>query len=255
MRIFVVFLAVFFVVLFCYLQFKYSNPYKLIMVFGKKGSGKTTYLVKVARRYLKRKKLVYSNVRLKDVVYVDPLVDDLSSLPDGSVILLDEVGMIWDNRNFKSFRTSDRDYFKMQRHHRHVVYLFSQTFDVDVKIRVLTDQMYLVKSCTNFLSSVRRISRTLDIVEATADSESRIVDNLHFVPLISFIWGGKPLTFTFIPKYAKYFDSFSSDVSGSQRKDREEPRRLIGFRAAVFAVRNSISACRRRLISVLKRHS
>ena len=27
---------------------KYLNPYKLIFVFGKKGSGKTTYLTKIA---------------------------------------------------------------------------------------------------------------------------------------------------------------------------------------------------------------
>ena len=28
---------------------KYLNPYKLYLVFGKKGSGKSTYLVKLAR--------------------------------------------------------------------------------------------------------------------------------------------------------------------------------------------------------------
>lgn len=30
---------------------KYLNPYRLYLVFGKKGSGKSTYLVKVAKRY------------------------------------------------------------------------------------------------------------------------------------------------------------------------------------------------------------
>ena len=43
---------------------KYLNPYKLYLVFGKKGSGKSTYLVKLAKQYLKRKKHwnIYTNM-------------------------------------------------------------------------------------------------------------------------------------------------------------------------------------------------
>ena len=44
---------------------KYLNPYKLFLVFGKKGSGKSTYLIKLASKYLKRKWLVYTNPWLK----------------------------------------------------------------------------------------------------------------------------------------------------------------------------------------------
>ena len=33
---------------------KWMNPYKLYLVFGKKGSGKSTYLVKLACKYLKK---------------------------------------------------------------------------------------------------------------------------------------------------------------------------------------------------------
>lgn len=47
--------------------------------------------------------------------------------------------MIWDNRGFKNFPTEVRDYFKLQRHYKHVVILASQTFDVDKKIRDLAD--------------------------------------------------------------------------------------------------------------------
>lgn len=41
--------------LFLKLTDKYVNPYKLIMIFGKKGSGKTTTLTKIALKELKKK--------------------------------------------------------------------------------------------------------------------------------------------------------------------------------------------------------
>lgn len=37
-----------------YHMIKYRNPYKLYMVFGKKGSGKTTMMTKTALKYLKK---------------------------------------------------------------------------------------------------------------------------------------------------------------------------------------------------------
>ena len=45
-----------------YLFKKYKNPYKLIMVFGKKGSGKTTFLTKTAYYYIRKGRPVYSTV-------------------------------------------------------------------------------------------------------------------------------------------------------------------------------------------------
>ncbi len=115
--------------------------------------------------------------------------------------------MIWDNRNFKSFRPEVRDYFKYQRHERHTVYLFSQTFDVDVKLRNLTDCMYLCTCHMGWLSVARRINRNIVVVQAQGDSESRIADNLEFAPLWTILFGGKPLIFTFIPRRASMFDS------------------------------------------------
>ena len=50
MNIFITICIVFFLLLIpcVYLAYKYRNPYKLIMVFGKKGAGKTTFLTKLA---------------------------------------------------------------------------------------------------------------------------------------------------------------------------------------------------------------
>lgn len=208
-------ISVWFFLLFILLVFilftrKYSNPYKLIMVFGKKGSGKSTLIAKLAKKYVKRGKLVYSNIDLKipgirvfNVNLVGRFV-----FPPESVVFIDEVGMIWDNRDYKSFRNDVRDYFKLQRHYRNKVYLFSQTFDVDVKLRNLTDYMFMVKNYGNVFSVAHRISRKLVVVEPTGESEGRIADGYELQPLIWQILGMRIAYFTYVPRWTKYFDSF-----------------------------------------------
>lgn len=189
---------------------KYRNPYKLIMVFGKKGSGKTTFLSKTAYQYIRKGRPVYSTVYVPGTNLFDVQKVGLMSFPPESVIFIDEVGMIWDNRNFKAFRTDVRDYFKLQRHYHHTVYLFSQTFDVDIKLRNLTDAMYLVTCKMGFLSIARRIKRDIVLVQPTGESESRIADSLEFEPVILSLFGAKTIQFTYIPRWVKLFDSFEA---------------------------------------------
>lgn len=192
------------------LFFKYRNPYKLIMVFGKKGSGKTTFLAKTAYRYIKKGYPVYSTVYVPGAHLFDVNEIGRMSFPPKSVIFIDEVGMIWDNRNFKNFRTDVRDYFKLQRHYNHTVYLFSQTFDIDVKLRNLTDAMYLVRCYMGWFSVARKIRRDIVLVEPQGDSEARIADSLEFEPIWLSLFGAKTVQFTYIPRWTKLFNSFEA---------------------------------------------
>lgn len=177
------------------------------MVFGKKGSGKTTFLAKTAYRYLKKGWRVYSTEKVPGVIQFDVNEVGYVTFPEKSVLLIDEVGMIWDNRNFKNFKEEVRDYFKFQRHERHVVYLFSQTFDVDLKLRNLTDGMYLCVCKFGWLSIARKIKRSIVLVQPHGDSESRIADNLEFEPIIWSLFGAKTCIFTYIPHWIHLFDS------------------------------------------------
>lgn len=206
---YVVFFIVFMAVLipFVYLSYRYRNPYKLIMVFGKKGSGKTTFLAKTAYQYLKKGRPVYSTEKVPGVIQFDVDKIGFMTFPENAVILIDEVGMIWDNRNFKTFKPEVRDYFKYQRHERHTVYLFSQTFDVDIKLRNLTDCMYLCTCKFGWLSIARKIKRSIVLVQPMGDSESRIADNLEFEPILWSLFGAKTCVFTFIPRWVSLFDS------------------------------------------------
>lgn len=203
---FLVFLVCFtlFIVLFLFLTRKYRNPYKLIMVFGKKGSGKSTYLVKQAIYYLKKGWIVYSNMPEMNIPGVRLInVDDIGDfVPEyHSVLLIDEVGMIWDSRDFKKFKPSVRDFFKLQRHYHVKCFLASQTYDVDKKLRDLTDQMILFINVFSVFSLGRPIQKKISLTEATAEGESRIVENLKFLP----IWNWKVI---YIPKFSKWYNSF-----------------------------------------------
>ena len=182
---------------------EYVNPFKLFMIFGKKGSGKSTYLVKLAYKYLKRGWHVYTNIAdmaLPGIRIIDPqLLGDFVPVAN-SLLLIDEAGTLYDNRNFKTFKESTRDFYKYQRHYKCIVYLASQDFDVDKKLRVLTDGLYLQVNWLRVFTVGKRIVRTVTLVDATAEADGRIADSLKFAPF----WNW---SYTFIPKYAKFFDS------------------------------------------------
>lgn len=182
---------------------KYLNPYKLYLVFGKKGSGKSTYLVKLARKHLKKGWIVYTNmeelfmpgVRHFEIKHLGDFVPEAHSL-----LILDEVGMIWDNRDYKTFKPQVRDFFKLQRHYHVKVYMASQTFDVDKKLRDLCDGMYLHSNFVRVFTLGKRITRRVVITESTSEAESRISEDLKICPFWE--W-----TLTYIPRWAKFFDS------------------------------------------------
>lgn len=218
-------------VFFCaFMARKYRNPYKLILVFGKKGSGKTTLLVKKALQYMRRGKVVYSTVYIPGAHLFDVQQIGSYTFPPESVVFVDEVGMIWDNRNFKAFRPEVRDWFKLQRHYHVTVWLFSQAADIDIKLRMLMDEMYLCTCHMNFLSVARKIRRSITIVHPSGDAEARIADDIDFVPVWYSIFGAKSAIFTYIPNWTRYFDSFDAPELPLVESDLQDvPDRLSGF--------------------------
>lgn len=199
----VLFFLFLFLFVLSYLNRKYSNPYKLIFLFGKKGAGKSCYMVKLMLRYLKKGWHIYtdmSDINIPDVRIISS--SDLANFrpEEHSVIFLDEVGISMDNRNFKSFPPGLRDFFKYIRKMECIVYMNSQAFDVDKKVRDTTDSMGLLVCLFGFLSLYRPISRVVTLVDATSQGESRIADNLRFRSVFS--W-----RITYMPRYFKYFNS------------------------------------------------
>lgn len=188
------------------LRRKYGNPYTLCFIFGKKGAGKSCLMIREMKKHLKRGWSVYTDMedcRLEGVRIIDG--DDLKTfVPDNnSFLCLDEVGIRFDNRQFKNFDTGFRDFFKFQRKYRVKVMMNSQSFDIDVKIRSVVDSMILQTNILNCISVSRPIRRSITLTEPSAERDSRIADRLRFAPF----WQWR---FYWMPKYFKYFDSFSA---------------------------------------------
>lgn len=122
-----------------------STKYFIRGVFGLTGSGKTTFLARAAARHLKKGLPVFANFGLQGAYKIT--VNDLGkmSLPPDSLVLLDEISLVCDCREWKAF-SGDLVYFFT--HHRHLkcsVFWASQNFgDADKKIRNLTDRVYRV---------------------------------------------------------------------------------------------------------------
>lgn len=208
-----IFFVIFFVLLIFCLVFhrltrSFLNPYKLVFVFGKKGSGKSTLIQKLSNQYYKRGWTVYSTEESLNphILPVDPRQLYNINFPEHSCIFIDEVSLIWDNRDFKTMDKKIIEWFRYQRHHKCRVYLFSQSFDIDKKLRDLTDEMYLVEKYFRVFVRAKRILRKPVVVHPSADAPARIDEDLIVDGPLMMFFGGR--IYAFIPYWAKKYDSF-----------------------------------------------
>lgn len=119
------------------------NPYYLHVVVGSKGSGKSLYMAKLANQWMShRRGEVYSNMGIGFDLQPEYWKQ---SFPPDSLILIDEVGVLHSNRDFKNFPREAIEWYKMQRKRRLTVVVSSQTMDVDKKIRDLADVIYVCR--------------------------------------------------------------------------------------------------------------
>ena len=188
---------------FCFLNRKYANPYKLTFVFGKKGAGKSCFMVRQMHRFLRKGWNVYTD--MADIKIPGVRIISVGSLSEfkperHSLICLDEVGISMDNRAHKTFPPGLRDFFKYVRKMECIVIMNSQAFDVDKKVRDTTDRMLLLMSIGSLFCIARPINRSITLTAPSADSESRIADVLRFGWIFS--W-----RIYYMPGYFRYFDS------------------------------------------------
>lgn len=222
--------------LYVLLAAKYRNPYKLIMVFGKKGCGKSTTLCKLALKYGKKGWKVFSTEHTPGTFYINPKQIGFVQLPPKSLLLIDEVSLLYGNRSFKTFPHEVESFFRLQRHFKVRCYLFSQTFDIDKKLRDLTDEMYLLRNVFHVFSYGKRILKKIVLTKAESDRPSMIAENLSFDSLL-FFWAGSRF-FTFIPRYSKYFNSFEvASLPEVNFKYEELPKYLRKHKFKLFTRR------------------
>ena len=189
------------------------------IVFSPPGGGKTTTLCRYAEQAGTARKnkpqFIYSNV---DLVY--PFVTKINREDLGRynfhdcLILIDEAGVDFNNRDYKNLSKDLIKYLKYHRHFDAQIVFFSQSYDdMDITIRRLAQRYYLVKKTIfHFISKrfvIRRIKKVIDIQK---DSK-QIIDAYDFVAFSKFRFSGKKYFPHFNTKERYYLPEFNSNRS------------------------------------------
>ena len=200
---------------------------EFVAIMGASGSGKTTfaaYLTKWAlhenafirfcrkhenaltkavlkSKYLKRRINVFSNVPITGAYQLDAKADIGHYMIEDAKVIIDEAGIEYNNRNFKSFPQEAIYFYKYHRHYKTSVDVFSQSFeDMDVTLRRLAQNFYVVRrSLVPFCIVARRIRRKVGV-----DQQTKQIADLYSM--------GLPVLDTkriFSPPLWKLFNSYS----------------------------------------------
>ena len=185
--------------------------------FGSPGVGKTTLCCKMA--YKNRKKYTrtfcnfYNTVPGCGTADLDKLGE--WTFPHGSYIAIDEAGIEYNSRAYKSLKKSTIAWFKKHRHYRCDVDVFSQSWDdMDVTIRRLSNELWYMYRIGSFTLCRRVYKRT------TVDKNTQqIIDGYNMANMLwLLIWPlqlgypfRKKFTLTFRPFYYRYFDSWETE--------------------------------------------
>ena len=182
--------------------------------FGLPGCGKSTLLAKLAYKELKRIKKgkskyvrVLSNYFIRGCSVLD--FDMLGKYDmSNSLILIDEISLDADSRDFKSFSKPLKQFFILHRHYGcDIIYATQQYDGVDRKIRELTQNLYYMKKAGP-LTYATAIYRKITITEDSEIKMGYVLPKL--IKIISDI--RHTMIFCFRPRYYKLFDSFDSPV-------------------------------------------
>ena len=172
-----------------------KHPLQLNVYFGVPGSGKTTYaaylakqaqkesiIIRLCRRFpnrftswilggnrWKRAYPVWSNVPIAGTLRLNAREDIGVHMIQNGKMIIDEAGVEFNSRNYKTFPQTAIKFFKYHRHYGVSVDVFSQSFeDMDVTLRRLAQNFYVVKkSMLPFFIITKRIHRRAGIDDKT----------------------------------------------------------------------------------------
>lgn len=184
--------------------------------FGNPGCGKTTLAVKMMFKNRRKYSCFLANFQhsVPGAGFVHSL-DGLGSWtpPPGTLLLIDEAGIEYNNRNFKTFPKVTLSWFKLHRHMRCDAAVFSQSWDdMDVTIRRLSPELWYMYRLGPW-TLCRRLYKRVTVDKNT----QQIIDGYKMASMLwLFIWPlqlgwpfDKKFTLTFRPFYYRYFDSWS----------------------------------------------
>lgn len=176
------------------------------LFFGSPGCGKSTLACSLM--YYSDADYIFSNFDNDLSTQIDFKMIGQFAFPDYSDIFIDEAGIDFNNRNYKNLSQNAIEYFKLHRHFKNDIYLFSQSWeDTDITLRRLTDQLWYVKRKGPF-TYCRKLRKAVRVNKET----EQIIDGYKFAGLG---WNFLPPPFhektffmIFRKPYFKHFDSY-----------------------------------------------
>lgn len=185
--------------------------------FGKPGVGKSTLCCKLAKQNVKHYDHSFINFRntVPGVGSCDVFNLGNWTFPPSSYIALDEAGIEFNNRAYKTMPKPTIAWFKKHRHYRCDLDVFSQSWDdMDVTIRRLANELWYMYRFGPF-TLCRRVYKRLTVDKNT----EQIIDGYRMASMLwLLIWPlqlgypfQKKFMLTFRPFYYKYFDSWDCD--------------------------------------------
>lgn len=174
------------------------------LLLGAPGYGKSTYLASIVKKSKKKGLNIYSNVYIEGAKMLD-LKNDLNFYRmENGIVLVDEAGAEWDNRDWKNFSDRNKRFFQMHRHYNLDIVVSCQNYeDVDAKIKRLTTRILVCKKSIlyPYLIKVKSITQDVDISE----DKSAIIAVFEWK---LFFLGNR---YIYAPMYWKLFDSYFQD--------------------------------------------
>lgn len=189
---------------------KFRNPYLIRYYIGLRGMGKTTLATKIAIKHLKQGHQVFSNFEVFGSSCIDMNKFGEYYFPPNSCILVDEVSLVWSNRDFKAFKKSVEEFFRLSRKRRVWIYMFSQSFDVDKKIRDIVDELYILDKWFNIISVAKRIRRVIVLHQSKDEQGNKVEGTENFISEDYSYAFPSTWQFTYIPRWIKFFNSFEA---------------------------------------------
>lgn len=171
----------------------------IMIFFGVPGSGKTTHAARIVSKNLRHGIPTFSNVPIKGA-YKYTTSDLGRFMIEDCDLIIDEAGIQFNNRAYKSLSQEVILFLKLYRHFGiRNIYVYSQSYDdMDITIRRLSDVVFVLRrTAIRSIFAVRQID-----VKVGIDEEKHCISDLYFWKRFSLrLFWGRP--------YWRLFDSWA----------------------------------------------